>query len=314
MTERVDHGMLINVAYRLLGSVAEAEDAVQDAYERWYRQPEERRREIASPTAWLVTVTTRVCLDVLGSAHARRERYVGPWLPDPLPNSTRWTSHAATIQPDDPADRVSLDESLSMALLVVLEAMTPPERVAFVLHDVFRYTFAEIGEIVGRSAPACRQLASAARRRVREARSGAASSTEHERVVAAFRNALDTGDLDALIAVLDPDVLAIPDGGGRVRSATQPLRGAESIARYLLQLYRLQPGLAFDLTTVNGQAGLVGRDHTGRTLAIAAVDVAHGRIRTLWITRNPDKLTLWSGRRSGLDAPAVSAVQDVSDA
>jgi RNA polymerase sigma-70 factor (ECF subfamily) len=289
-----DHGLLMNVAYRLLGSVSEAEDAVQDAYERWYAQPDGRREAIASPTAWLVTVTTRICLDILGSARVRRERYVGQWLPEPVPDAAHWTSHQLSSRPADPADRVSLDESLSIALLVVLEAMTPPERVAFVLHDVFRYTFAEVGEIVGRSPQACRQLAASARRRVGAARGTGVPVREHEHVVAAFHAALETGDLDALVALLDPAARAIPDGGGRVTAALDPIEGAHQIARYLLGLYRRQPDLRFDLTTVNGQRGLVGRDGAGAVLAIAAVAVEHGLVQRLWVTRNPDKLTGWS--------------------
>ena len=178
-----DRGLLINVAYRLLGSVSEAEDAVQDAFARWYALPADSRDEIASPAGWLVTVTTRICLDMLGSARARRERYVGEWLPEPVPAGRSGRVRPHPSRSTDPADRVSLDESLSMALLVVLESMTPAERVAFVLHDVFRYTFAEIGEIVGRSPQACRQLASSARRRVREARGEHVSAQEHARVV-----------------------------------------------------------------------------------------------------------------------------------
>lgn len=137
----------MNIAYRLLGSVAESEDAVQEAYARWYALPRSRQEEIASPGAWLTTVTGRVCLDVLGSARARRERYVGAWLPDPLPDRAEWDQAPGL----DPADRIVLDESVTMAFLVVLESMTPAERVAFVLHDVFRYPFAEIGGILDRT-------------------------------------------------------------------------------------------------------------------------------------------------------------------
>ncbi|EHN77948.1 ECF subfamily RNA polymerase sigma-24 subunit, partial [Streptomyces coelicoflavus ZG0656] len=143
---------LINVAYRLLGSLAEAEDAVQEAYARWYALPRSRQDEIVSPGAWLTTVTGRVCLDVLGSARARRERYVGAWLPDPLPDRAEWGHVPGT----DPADQLVLDESVSMAFLVVLESMTPAERVAFVLHDVFRYPFAEIAGILRRTPAACK--------------------------------------------------------------------------------------------------------------------------------------------------------------
>jgi RNA polymerase sigma-70 factor (ECF subfamily) len=288
-----DRGLLMNVAYRLLGSVSEAEDAVQDAFARWYAMSDDARKEIDSPTGWLVTVTTRICLDVLGSARARREQYVGEWLPEPVPAAAQWTSQAVSDHADDPADRVSLDESLSMALLVVLESMTPAERVAFVLHDVFRYNFAEVGEIVGRSPQACRQLASSARRRVRETRGDRVSAQEHARVVAEFRTALETGDLASLIRILDPNARAIPDGGGFVRASTKPIEGAEAIARYLLGLYEMLPELTFRPTTVNGRAGLVARDEEGRALAVASVAIAHGLIERIWVVRNPGKITGW---------------------
>ncbi len=150
-----DRRQLINVAYRLLGSVTEAEDAVQDAYARWYGLPRSRREEIRSPAAWLTTVTSRICLDLLGSARARRERYVGAWLPDPLPDRTEWdrADGVDPAGPQDPADQIVLDESVTTAFLVVLESMTPAERVAFVLHDVFRYPFADIADVLGRTPP-----------------------------------------------------------------------------------------------------------------------------------------------------------------
>src|SRR5215472_6860435 len=157
---------LINLTYRLLGSLAEAEDAVQETYARWYGLSRQDRAGIASPGAWLTTVASRICLDLLGSARARRERYVGEWIPEPLPERSEWSSVARSATGVDPADQITLDESVSMAFLVVLEAMTPAERVAFILHDVFRYPFAEVAEIVGRTPAACRQLASSARRRV----------------------------------------------------------------------------------------------------------------------------------------------------
>src|SRR5499427_5283580 len=158
---------LINLAYRLLGSLAEAEDAVQEAYARWYAMPAQQREAIASPGAWLTKVASRICLDILGSARARRERYVGEWIPEPLPEHGEWTSGRLGSSTSDPADRVSLDESVNMAFLVVLESMTPAERVSFILHDVFRYAFTEVADIVGRSPAACRQLATSARRRIR---------------------------------------------------------------------------------------------------------------------------------------------------
>jgi RNA polymerase sigma-70 factor (ECF subfamily) len=146
---------LINLAYRLLGSLAEAEDAVQEAYTRWYAMTPRQQDAIASPGAWLTTVASRICLNLLSSARARRETYVGEWIPEPLPEPAEWISGRLGT-PADPADRVTLDESVSMAFLVVLESLTPAERVALILHDVFRYPFAEVAEITGRTPAACR--------------------------------------------------------------------------------------------------------------------------------------------------------------
>ena len=158
---------LINLAYRLLGSLADAEDAVQETYARWYAMSRPQQEAIESPGAWLTTVASRICLDLLRSARARRERYVGEWIPEPLPEPAEWIGGRAGGATADPADRVTLDESINMAFLVMLESMTPAERVAFILHDVFRYSFAEVAAIVGRTPAACRQLASSARRRIR---------------------------------------------------------------------------------------------------------------------------------------------------
>src|SRR5213595_2225012 len=173
---------LINLAYRLLGSLAEAEDAVQETYARWYAMSRQRQEAVESPGAWLTTVASRICLNLLGSARARRETYVGDWIPEPLPERTE----QLTGQPGaaaDPADRVTLDESVNMAFLVVLESMTPAERVAFILHDVFGYPFAEVAEIVGRTPAACRQLASSARRRIRADRRPATPAARQAAVV-----------------------------------------------------------------------------------------------------------------------------------
>ena len=159
---------LINLTYRLLGSLAEAEDAVQETYARWYALSRQQQDAIETPGAWLTTVASRICLNLLGSARARRETYVGEWIPKPLPNDRQAAAQLGAAA--DPADRVTLDESVGMAFLVVLESMTPAERVAFILHDVFRYPFAEVAEIVGRTPAACRQLASSAHRRVRARR------------------------------------------------------------------------------------------------------------------------------------------------
>src|SRR4051812_28547127 len=223
---------LTNLAYRLLGSLAEAEDVVQETYARWYAQPRPQQQAIASPGAWLTTVAGRICLDLLGSARARRERYVGEWIPEPLPDRTEWINGRPGGTTVDPADRVTLDESVNMAFLVVLESMTPAERVAFILHDVFRYSFAEVAEIVGRTPAACRQLASSARRRIRASQAPATPLARQAGIVRDFKQAWEAKDIDALIGLLDPDATATGDGGGLVSAAPRPIEGAEQIARF----------------------------------------------------------------------------------
>jgi RNA polymerase sigma factor (sigma-70 family) len=289
----VDRALLMSVCYRLLGSISEAEDAVQDTYARWYTLSDVERADIASATGWLITTASRICLDVLASARVKRQAYVGPWLPELVPPTAQWTTLTASATNVDPAERMTIDESVSMALLVVLEKMTPPERVAFVLHDVFGYPFVEIGAIVGRSAQACRQLASSARRRVRLSRPQEAAPAEHGRVVAAFKSAWETGDIDSLVHLLDPHSTAITDGGGLVSAATAPIRGPEAIAGFLLGVRARQPDLEVVVTTVNGQAGLVASAN-GQTLAVVAISVKDERVQTIWALRSPLKLRAWS--------------------
>jgi RNA polymerase sigma factor (sigma-70 family) len=288
---------LINLAYRLLGSLAEAEDAVQEAYARWYAMPADQRDAIASPGAWLTTVTSRICLDLLGSARARRERYVGEWIPEPLPEPAEWTGRPGGVtagRAADPADRVTLDESVSMAFLVVLESMTPAERVALILHDVFGYPFAEVAEITGRTPAACRQLASTARRRVRAAQPPAATSAAGQaRLVAAFRKAWEAKDIAALIGLLDPGATMTADGGGLVPAALHPIEGGEQIARLIADLASRAPNLTLLERTVNGQPGLVGQQD-GATVTVFAFDIAADRISHIWAIRNPDKLRPWT--------------------
>ena len=197
---------LINLTYRLLGSLAEAEDAVQETYARWYAMSQQQQEAIESPGAWLTTVASRICLDLLGSARARRERYVGQWIPEPLPEPAEWPGGRPGGTTVDPADRITLDESISMAFLVVLEAMTPAERVALILHDVFGYAFADVAQIVGRTPAACRQLASSARRRIRAAQAPAAPTARQAGLVRAFKQAWEAGDIDALLGLLDQRV------------------------------------------------------------------------------------------------------------
>jgi RNA polymerase sigma factor (sigma-70 family) len=277
---------LINLAYRLLGSLAEAEDAVQETYARWYAMSRHQQEAIVSPGAWLTTVASRICLNVLRSARARRERYVGEWIPEPLPDDTEWRSA-------DPADRVTLDESINMAFLVVLESMTPAERVAFILHDVFRYSFAEVAEIVGRTPAACRQLASSARRRVHASPPSTTPTAQHAATVREFKRAWEAQDIDALLGLLDPDATAIGDGGGRASAALHPVEGGEQVARFFAGLDVTAPHLTLLERTVNGQPGLVAQ-RDGVTVAVYAFRIARDRITDIWVVLNPDKLRQWT--------------------
>ncbi|MFF7489154.1 RNA polymerase sigma factor SigJ [Streptomyces luteogriseus] len=289
---------LINVAYRLLGSVTEAEDAVQDAYTRWYALPRSRQEEILSPGAWLTTVTSRICLDLLGSARARRERYVGAWLPEPLPDRTEWghTGGTGPVGPFDPADQIVLDESVSVAFLVVLESMTPAERVAFVLHDVFRYSFAEIADVLGRTPGACKQLAASARRRVSAAHPRTVTATAvtgRAVVVRHVKEAWESKDIAALVRLLNPDAVMTADGGGNVGAVLRPVEGGTRIARYMVAIADMAPGLELLERSVNGMPGLVAR-RAGAVMTVAAFDVSGGRVTRIWAVRNPEKLRPWA--------------------
>jgi RNA polymerase sigma-70 factor (ECF subfamily) len=285
---------LINLAYRLLGSLAEAEDVVQETYARWYAMSPRQQQAIESPGAWLTRVASRICLDLLGSARARRERYVGEWIPEPLPEPAEWISGQPGGTSADPADRVTLDESVSMAFLVMLESMTPAERVALILHDVFRYSFAEVAEITGRTPAACRQLASSARRRLRVPQPPAFPSAQLAGVVRDFRQAWEAKDIEALVGLLDPGATVTADGGGLVSAALQPIEGRERVARYLADIAGRSPGgLTILERTVNGEPGLVAQQD-GRTVTVFAFEIAGGRIRHIWAVRNPDKLRPWT--------------------
>jgi RNA polymerase sigma factor (sigma-70 family) len=284
---------LVNLAYRLLGSLAEAEDAVQETYARWYALSRQQQDAIETPGAWLTTVASRICLNLLGSARARRETYVGEWIPEPLPERTGRLSGQPGAAAD-PADRVTLDESVSMAFLVVLESMTPAERVAFILHDVFRYSFAEVAEIVGRTPAACRQLASSARRRVRVSQAPAPPAARQAEIIRAFKQAWEAKDIDALIGLLDPGATAIADGGGLATSFLHPIEGSEQIARAWVEIANRAAGtMTFLERTVNGQPGLVAQQD-GLIVTVFAFDVAGDQIRHIWVVRNPDKLRPWA--------------------
>lgn len=269
---------LLRVAYTITGSLVEAEDCVQEAWLRLRGLDDPAAvRELA---AWLTTAVSRLALDTLSSARARREQYVGTWLPEPL----------VVTGSDDPADRVTLDESVSMALLVVLERLSPAERTAFVLHDVFSVPFPEIAGVVGRTPAAVRQLASRARRQVEDGRPRTpVTEAEQRELVAAFTAACQNGDLPALIALLDPDVVLRGDGGGKVLTLRHVVREAGLVARMLLA--RAQDADPFDVlpAEVNGVPGLVVRDGDGG-LSVMAFTVDAGLITAIDLIRNPDKL------------------------
>ncbi len=270
---------LLRVAYSHLGSISEAEDVVQEA---WLRLIGARREAIRDLRAWLTTVVSRLAVDALTSARARRERYVGPWLPEPL------------VEPDagdhDPLQRVELDESVSMALLVMLESLSPAERSAFLLHDVFGYAFTEVAEIVGRTPAATRQLATRARQAVEARRPRyPAGADEQRRVVEAFVTATENGDIASLMELLDPAVTFRADGGGRVPAARKMFVGAERVTRIFAAMAQ-HFGEDFRLSriVVNGAAGILL--DTGGGLGVMALTLDGGRISAIDIVRNPAKL------------------------
>jgi RNA polymerase sigma-70 factor (ECF subfamily) len=288
-----ERARLINLAYRLLGSVAEAEDAVQETYTRWYSLSSEEQARVNAPRAWLTTVTSRICLDVLRSARVRRENYVGQWIPEPVRDHREWSDSSQKV-PVDPVDRITLDESIDMAFMVLLDSMTPAERVAFLLHDIFRYPFTEVAEIVGRTPAACRQLAVSARRRISRARRPAAPPSQHAGIIRQFKQAWEAMDIDTLVALLDPDATAIADGGGLAITFPDPIEGGQQIALAWLEIARRRPpNMAILERTVNGRPGLVALQD-GITVSVFAFDVVDDRIQHIWVVRNPEKLSRWT--------------------
>jgi RNA polymerase sigma-70 factor, ECF subfamily len=276
---------LTRVAYGMLGSLAEAEDIVQEA---WLRLTRADPTEIDDLRAWLTTVVGRLALDALGSARRRRESYPGEWLPEPV---------VEEMEGDDP----TLDEAVSTALLVVLERLSPAERTAFLLHDVFDLPFEKVAAIVGRSPAAVRRLAARARAHVEDGKPRFPADPDEElRLVAAFAVAWQEGDHEALLGVLDPDAIFRADGGGIVNSAGKPLAGADRIARALLGLRRsaARRGVEVDgrLARVNGAAGLVLVESDATSVVSLTIDA--GRIVAVDIVRNPEKLGRLGAERS----------------
>ncbi|MEV7192589.1 RNA polymerase sigma factor SigJ [Streptomyces sp. NPDC093510] len=283
---------LINLAYRLLGSLADAEDVVQETYVRWYAMTPAQQEAIVSPGAWLTKAASRICLDLLGSARMRRESYVGEWIPEPVPDRMEWTTVRPTGTASDPADRITLDESVNMAFLVVLESLTPAERVAFILHDVFRYPFNDIADIVGRTPGSCRQLATSARRRIRDTHVPSRPSRQQADVVRNFKQAWEAKDIAALIGFLDPSAVSVADTGGLVEAGARSIEGPEPIAHGLVALLGRLPDLAIVERMVNGRPGLV-IEQKGVIVTVLAMEATDDRITHMWVMRNPEKLREW---------------------
>jgi RNA polymerase sigma-70 factor (ECF subfamily) len=282
---------LLGLAYRMLGSMADAEDAVQEAYLRWHGA---EREKVSNPRAFLMTTTTRICLDMLTSARARREEYVGAWLPEPVLDT-------AALAPDS---RTELAEDLSIALLLTLDRLSPLERAAFLLHDVFDFSFTEVAKGLERSESACRKLATRAREHVRAARPRGATAPpanssendeKHAQLLSAFVAATQAGDLNALTQLLAADVRAVTDGGGRVRAALNVIDGADRVSRFLIGAMRerhdkwWRDDFSLRFATINGLPGVIVDAPEG-PVQTAAFEIEGNVIRALYVVRNPDKL------------------------
>lgn len=271
-------GRLFGIAYRMLGSVMEAEDIVQEAWLRFQRAAPSG--EIQSPRAWLGSVVTRLCLDQMKSAAARRESYIGPWLPEPLHTE------------DTPEATAETADSLSMAFLVLLENLTPVERAVFLLREVFDYDYAEIAQWIDKSEVACRQIFSRARHYISAHRPRfSAAPEEQAQIFSAFLSAVQLGNLDALKLLLATDASAWSDGGGKASAATRPLHGADAIARFMIGIFRQAPAdVTYEVGPMNHAISLIARDPQGSVEVVIIPEISDGCIQVLRFIRNPDKL------------------------
>jgi RNA polymerase sigma-70 factor (ECF subfamily) len=274
------HAFLLDVAYRLLGSYSDAEDVVQEAFTRLLRTDLDPIEDVR---AWLLVVVSRLCLDQLRSARVRREAYIGPWFPEPLVQADEST---------DPALVVTLDESVRMAMLIVLEKMSPAERVVFVLHDVFEFPFDKIATMVNRTPAACRQLASRARRRVKEEGANGRFKLDREaqeRVVDAFIAATSSGDVSKLVTLLDPSVAGWADVGGVLTAVRQPNFGPEKVGGNLVHFFGPASGSRLERREINGEAGVVVY-RKGKVAAVIALTHKGGSITRVYVVADPRKL------------------------
>lgn len=266
---------LARLAYRMLGSLADADDVLQEAYLRWTRVG---RAPVVSPRSYLFSVVTNLCIDRRQAIETRKETYIGPWLPEPVVET-------------EPASALEAAESVSMALLVVLESLTPTERAAYLLKRVFDYGYEEIAKVLGKSEPACRQLVSRAERHVHERRPRfEADPAEAERLAGVFMTACATGDVDGLLNILAPDVVFMSDGGGKATAALAPIHGADRVARFFVGVTRKAPaGVEYHRVLVNGRPGLMAV-YEGQVVNVLTFDIADGQIVTCYAVRNPEKL------------------------
>ena len=273
---------LRGLAYRMLSSMAEAEDAVQDAYIRWHRIGAKARGAIDNPRAWLSKATTRLCLDRLKSARAQRETYVGPWLPEPV------------IEPEAADDPAELAQDLSVAFLLLLERLSPLERAAFLLHDVFEMSFAQVADVLRRDQAACRQLATRARKHIESGRPRFdASGEDQARIAAAFLAAAGSGDPAQLARLLAQDAVLVSDGGGKVKAALNPILGRDKIVAFVIGIRNKVPypeGTEYRPSIINGLPGFLIVRRDGAIDQTLSFEVQDGIIRRIYAVRNPDKL------------------------
>ena len=271
--------VLVGAAYRVVGSVSDAEDVVQEAWLRWAAIEHE---DIRDPRAYLIRITTRLALNRLREQKARREQYVGPWLPEPI--------NPALAAPDDPAAAAELADSVSMAMLVVLETLSPLERATFVLREVFDLPYDEIADTLGRSESAVRQLAHRAREHVhaRQPRHHV-DKARHNELTLRFMQAAGSGDFDQVVSLLAPDAVLISDGGGKKKAALRPIQGAEKIARWLFAVLEDNPNFEIRMATMNDDTAFIAYfDDAPDTVAF--LETADGVVTELYLIRNPDKL------------------------
>lgn len=273
---------LFSVAYRMLGSAMDAEDMVQETFIRFQATPPETIRSLK---AYLTTIITRLCMDQLQLARRKREVYVGPWLPEPI--------HAETpTNMSDPEERIEMEESISLAFLVLLEQLQPFERAVFLLREVFGYEFAEIADMLGKSDAACRRSFSRAKQHIRERRPRfPASHQTHRQLLESYFQALEAGDMDTMMQLLTEDATVWTDGGGKIKTAAlRPIIGRSNVARFSLGTQRfLPPGRHIEMGEVNGEPALIVRDGE-RVFSVISLEVEAGCIRTIWVLANPDKL------------------------